>query len=306
MIKTRRVITMAALAAAGLAASAGPAAAQVAGGNDAAVSVSLPVVVCGNGVGLLGTAIASCPTPTATGPTVAVDPTAVTGGGVASGNTALVGVDAPVVVCGNAVGSASAACSGGVAGGGAATPAEPGSSSGSGAGSGNDVIADVRAPITVCGNAVGVLGDPSSAACSPDSAAAGTQPGSGVGSAGVLAGTDVLVGVDVPVTACGNAVGVLGSSDATCAARLADQAPATTPTGTTPTGTTPTGSTPADQSGTALPNASSQATSAVGRPAGLLASTGAVVGVAALLALGAALIASGGVTNLVARLRPGS
>ena len=91
-------------------------------------------------------------------------------------------------------------------------------------------------PVTVCGNGVGVLGD-ASASCAPGQPAAPSGGSTGTGSTGTSAGTgdatsDSLLGsfasgnqVDagigdispsVPVTVCGNSVGVLGDASASC------------------------------------------------------------------------------------------
>ena len=91
-------------------------------------------------------------------------------------------------------------------------------------------------PVTVCGNGVGVLGD-ASASCAPGQPAAPSGGSTGTGSTGTSAGTgdatsDSLLGsfasgnqVDagigdispsVPVTVCGNGVGVLGDASASC------------------------------------------------------------------------------------------
>ena len=107
--------------------------------------------------------------------------------------------------------------------------------------SGNQVgvnVGDISpsVPVTVCGNAVGVLGD-TSASCAPSQPASPTGGSSGTGSAGASAGTgsptsdsmldslasgnqvDAGIGSispSVPVTVCGNSVGVLGDASASC------------------------------------------------------------------------------------------
>ncbi|HKP98822.1 MAG TPA: hypothetical protein VJ735_00700, partial [Actinomycetes bacterium] len=91
-------------------------------------------------------------------------------------------------------------------------------------------------PVTVCGNAVGVLGD-TSASCAPSQPASPTGGSGGTGPTGASAGTGSATGdsmldslasgnqVDagigsispsVPVTVCGNSVGVLGDASASC------------------------------------------------------------------------------------------
>ncbi|GAA2588235.1 chaplin family protein [Actinomadura fulvescens] len=83
--------------------------------------------------------------------------------------------------------------------------------------SGNQVIAPLNLPITACGNAVGLLGT-GRAGCTAQIA---SSPGGGhkartSGTGGVLSGNQVIAPLNLPVTACGNAVAVLGSGAASC------------------------------------------------------------------------------------------
>ncbi|GAB3443877.1 hypothetical protein GCM10027570_12490 [Streptomonospora sediminis] len=97
---------------------------------------------------------------------------------------------------------------------------------------GNQIIGDVDIPVNVCGNGIAVLGT-AGAACEGSGAstgASGTSGGSGGGASvsesegdtttsgngSVLGGNQVGVDGDVPVNACGNAVGVLGNAGADC------------------------------------------------------------------------------------------
>jgi hypothetical protein len=102
-------------------------------------------LVCGNGVGVLGDASASCgPARPATGDSTAAEPTptraSVSTGdalldGAASGNQVDAGIgsvsaSAPVTVCGNAVGDGSAGCASDISSGGIVAP-PPGTTPGS-------------------------------------------------------------------------------------------------------------------------------------------------------------------------------
>ena len=235
----------------------------IASGNQVGVhagdiSPSVPVIVCGNGVGVLGDASASCAPgqPAAPGGgsagTGSTGTSAGTGdatsdsllGSLASGNQVDAGIgdispSVPVTVCGNGVGvlgDASAGC-------GAAQPAAPGggssdsSSSGTtgstqagGTLAGNQVDATAgdispSVPVTVCGNSVGALGD-ASASCGtgqPATSTGGASAGaSGSSQAdGTLAGNQAEVSVGdvaatVPVTASCNSVGLLGDASSNC------------------------------------------------------------------------------------------
>jgi hypothetical protein len=199
----------------------------IASGNQAAVDVgdvspSVPVMVCGNGVGVLGDASASCgtsqPAAGASGPgsgSSGTDGTsdgssvsATTGSlldGTASGNQVDAGIGSispsvPVTVCGNGVGAlgdASAAC-------GTAQPSGSGGSTSTGgppAGGSDDDTATVSSggispsvPVTVCGNGVGLLGD-ASVACAADTSTGGTTaPPPGTTTPGGSTDTDGISG----------------------------------------------------------------------------------------------------------------
>jgi hypothetical protein len=84
---------------------------------------------------------------------------------------------------------------------------------------GNQVSSVIQAPIDLCGNAISVLGF-ASAECE---GGAGAVNGGGSAesmtsgfNAGVLTGNQVSNVVQVPISACGNAISVLGFADASC------------------------------------------------------------------------------------------
>ena len=148
-------------------------------------------------------------------------------GGVASGNQIVVPVDAAIDACGNAVavgGVSEAECvevvevleeeS-------ANTPETLAETDGSGGvASGDQIAVPVDAAIDICGNSVAILGS-STAKCTtviniihaaPENEAdAGTD-----GSGGVASGDQIVVPVDAAVDICGNAVSVLGITEAGC------------------------------------------------------------------------------------------
>ena len=161
--------------------------------NAGDVSPSVPVTVCGNGVGVLGDASASC----APG-----QPAAPSGGSTGTGST------------GTSAGTGDATSD---------------SLLGSFA-SGNQVDAGIgdispSVPVTVCGNGVGVLGD-ASAGCGTGQPATSTGGASAGASGstqadGTLAGNQAEVSVGdvaatVPVTASCNSVGLLGDASSNC------------------------------------------------------------------------------------------
>jgi hypothetical protein len=194
----------------------------IASGNQATVDVgdvspSVPVTVCGNGVGVLGDASAACTPaqpapagPSASGPSASAStgPSSPSDGSLlanlAAGNQVDAGIggvspSVPVTVCGNGVGAlgdASASC-------GTAQPSGSGGSTpagGSPAG-GSDDPATVgtggispAVPVTVCGNGVGLLGD-ASVACAADTSTGGiTAPPPGTTTPGGSTDTDGIQG----------------------------------------------------------------------------------------------------------------
>src|SRR5699024_10727977 len=147
--------------------------------------------------------------------------------GVASGDQIVVPVDAAIDACGNAVavgGVSEAECvevvevleeeS-------ANTPETLAETDGSGGvASGNQIVVPVDAAIDICGNSVAILGS-STAKCTTViniiHAAPETEADAGTdGSGGVASGNQIVVPVDAAVDICGNAVSVLGMTEAGC------------------------------------------------------------------------------------------
>ena len=94
-----------------------------------------------------------------------------------------------------------------------------------GVGSGNQIIAPVTAPVTVCGNSAAVLGH-ATATCQPPAAApSGDTSATTSGRHGVLSGNQVLAPVTAPITVAGNAIG--GTARASATPAPAGTAPAT-------------------------------------------------------------------------------
>jgi hypothetical protein len=168
----------------------------IASGNQVGVDVgdlspSVPVTVCGNGVGVLGDASASC----------------------APGQ--------PAAPSGGSAGTGSAGTSAG-------TGDATGDSLLDSLASGNQVDAGIgdlspSVPVTVCGNGVGVLGDASAGcgAAQPAAPSGGASAGASGSTGGALAGNQAEVGVGdvaatVPVTASCNSVGLLGDASSNC------------------------------------------------------------------------------------------
>jgi hypothetical protein len=184
-------------------------------------TVSLPVNLCGNGVGLLGIGLALCSTSSSGSGSV-----------ISTGPTNVVAA-APVNVCGNAV--AVAGRSTGACGSSRSGPAVS-SSTGSGSNSHGSLISAgptnivAAAPVNVCGNAVGVIGrgtgacGSSGAAPTTSIATLGSLP---VGGSLVSTGP-IAVGVAVPVNVCGNVVFVLGFGQGGCSTSSSNQTTALT------------------------------------------------------------------------------
>jgi hypothetical protein len=181
--------------------------------NVGDVSPSVPVTICGNGAGVLGDASASCGTS---------PPSGTTGGsgsepGVSDPDDA---VSAPAGTGGS--GSAEGSLLGDI-------------------GAGNQVDAGIGSispsvPLTVCGNGVGALGD-ASASCGPSGQPGGASGGSAQAGAGAGNQADVSadgVSAEVPLTACGNGVGLLGDASASCGTTSASGTTAPPPGTTSP------------------------------------------------------------------------
>ena len=236
-------------------------------GTQIDAHVQAPIDVCGNAIALLGNASAGC-----VGGAWADhfgelgDLHSSDNFGLLNGTQVRALLQAPIDVCGNAVGiagSASAWCTGGSwathkPGDHKGKPDHHGSGyyvqqesahvegyggDGSGSGStltstqnfgilnGTQLLAPIQIPVNVCGNAIGVLGD-ATAGCVGGSHAT-LDSGSLLGSAcashqecgqaawtglnfGIGNGTQLLPIIQIPLNVCGNAVGVLGDATASC------------------------------------------------------------------------------------------
>jgi hypothetical protein len=199
-------------------------------GNQLGLSVDVPINICGNAVAVLGDAMAGCEiNGGGGGAEEAGDWDSSGNGGIGTGNQVFVPVHVPINICGNAVGvlgDAGAECTIGGEGAGAGNTYEAApvteswdTSDNDGVGTGNQVLAVLDAPINVCGNAVGVLGD-AMAGCeiNPGDGAGADEAGDWTtsGNDGVLTGNQVAAILHVPVNVCGNALAILGDAGATC------------------------------------------------------------------------------------------
>ncbi|AZC12739.1 chaplin family protein [Microbacterium sp. ABRD28] len=154
--------------------------------------------------------------------------------GLLSGTQAVVDLNAPVSVVGNAVSvigdsestseSATAQPSAAQPAGSAVSQPTQTTDGSDGVGSGSQAVLGIEAPVTVAGNAISVLGD-STSESSTTTTAPVTAPVAAEtsGEDSILGGTQGIVSVDVPITVSGNAVSVIGDSDSS----------STTETGTT-------------------------------------------------------------------------
>ncbi|WP_181871513.1 chaplin [Sphaerisporangium album] len=205
---------------------------SVIGGNQVVAPIAAPINVCGTSVAAIGHAFSGC----RGGATVGKGGNGYNGSGggggaggnstdgrhsVLGGNQVVAPINAPINVCGNAVGNGAATCPGGVsapgAGGGAGGNRTSGYASVIG---GNQVVAPIKAPINVCGTSVAVIGR----AFSNCTGGATIKGGGGSGAGGnrtdgrhsVLGGNQVVAPIEAPVNVCGNAVAVLGDAAAGC------------------------------------------------------------------------------------------
>jgi hypothetical protein len=331
------------------------------------VDISLPVTLCGIQVGVLGNASGDCPNtpqqapaidinlePITSGeilapvtgvlenPEILLNPQALptlldpnTIGGVVNGGNPVINLDAPILVCGNAVAvltDASGTCPD-------APPASPD----------QDSTINANLQVTACGNAVGVL-TPASADCGGHGGNSGNDVGlplglseaipvnsivdtlgSSIGPGQVLdvqqivkdLGLGELVDLNVQADICGNGAAVAESASAACPLSTpGTTTPGTTTPGTTTPGTTAPGTTaPGGGTGTTTPggDTSGPGASATTNPAGgaggggnggggnggggggLLPTTGGTV--LPLLGLGSLLAAAGIIARRASRTR---
>ncbi|NUT31479.1 MAG: DUF320 domain-containing protein [Hamadaea sp.] len=227
--------------------------AGIGNGTQVDAQIQAPIDVCGNAVALFGNAYAGC-----TGGAWATnngelgDLRSSDNFGILNGTQVRALVQAPIDVCGNAVGiggTAAAWCTGGSwatiqPGGKKGKPDHGGyytkqesrteSYGGYGGGhggptlvstqnygilNGTQVLAPIQIPINVCGNAIGILGD---ATASCVGGASASLEGDALPSAwtglnfGIGNGTQLLPLIQIPVNICGNAVAVLGDASASC------------------------------------------------------------------------------------------
>jgi hypothetical protein len=192
-------------------------------GTQLGISIESPVTISGNSLSVIGDSESSdAATAVSTDSAEpASPPVAVTSGddGIGSGSQAIVDVSAPVTVSGNAVsvigdssssGATTEVASGDAGGGADATTSGEDSIVG-----GTQGIVDVTAPVTIGGNAVSVVGDSSSEDAITTVESSGGSDGGSARTSGedsILGGTQLLAGVDAPITVGGNAVSVIGDS----------------------------------------------------------------------------------------------
>ena len=168
-------------------------------------------------------------------------------GGLATGNQVGAVAQVPVTISGNATGILGVAQSSGGAGSSAAAASAGAGAMSTGANTGlangNQLGLTAQAPIIACGNSVGILGF-AGATCggaSGSSTGGTTSYGAGAtsfgasghhsasaaglaggalstgGNGGLATGNQVGGALQVPVTVCGNAISLFGSSSASCA-----------------------------------------------------------------------------------------
>ncbi|WP_409047732.1 hypothetical protein AB2L57_17630 [Microbacterium sp. HA-8] len=142
--------------------------------------------------------------------------------GLLSGTQALLGVEAPLTIGGNAIsvlGDSSSADAGTTAPAPPApTPADSTSGDG-GAGSGTQALVTVSVPVTVAGNGISVLGDSASTGAQTAAPTAPAEPTTTdtaspttSGEDAIAGGTQAIAPITAPVTVGGNAISVIGDS----------------------------------------------------------------------------------------------
>jgi hypothetical protein len=204
---------------------------SIGGGNQVNAPITAPVNVCGNSAAVLGRALAGCRGGAGiTGDRMSGGHARTSGRhSILGGNQVHAPINAPIDVCGNAVGNALAGCRGGAVVSGAAYHTGGGYTDGRDSiGGGNQIHAPVNAPIDVCGNAAAVLGR-ALAACQGTTSVTGGSGGYYYGGGydhgfhgrtsgrhSILGGNQVHAPVNAPIDVCGNAVAVIGHALGSC------------------------------------------------------------------------------------------
>ena len=195
-------------------------------GTQVLLPVTVPVNVVGNAVSVLGEANAAG---AGANQTESATTESTTGGQNSSGNTGVANgtqvaapINVPVNVCGNSLAilglaNSEAVC---VNGGGHTTESvKQDTSDNTGIGNGTQIAAPVYVPLNITGNSASVLGESNAAGASANesgSQGGGVQQDSG-DNTGALNGTQLAAPITVPVNVCGNALAVLGESNAAAA-----------------------------------------------------------------------------------------
>ncbi len=209
----------------------------IANGNQLYAPIQVPVDVCGNALGVLGNAQAGCKGGSSAHLHRLGDATSIGNAGIANGNQAIVPIQVPVDVSGNAagvLGNGSAHSKGGsearIGHRHRKSAALPDATSIGNLGilNGNQAIVPIQIPVDVCGNAAGVLGN-GQASCkggsqakigsSKKAPAKARKSGSdltSIGNFGIANGNQLYAPIQIPVDVCGNALGVLGNAQANC------------------------------------------------------------------------------------------
>ncbi|MFL6055239.1 MAG: chaplin family protein [Actinoallomurus sp.] len=196
---------------------------SIGGGNQVDAPISAPVNACGNAIAVIGRSAAGCEGgASVSGRHGGGHRGHTTGAGsVLGGNQINVPISAPINICGNSaavLGRAAAGCKGGAAvrNGGHGHDGGGSTSGRHSIGGGNQINVPIKAPVNVCGNAIG------NALAGCEGGAAVTGPGSTGGGRtngrhSVLGGNQVTAPITAPINVCGNAAAILGDAAAGCA-----------------------------------------------------------------------------------------
>ncbi|GAA1949729.1 LPXTG cell wall anchor domain-containing protein [Microbacterium aquimaris] len=191
-------------------------------GTQAIVDVDAPITVSGNAISVLGDSHSEGADTQAPAPAPAPEASTSGSDGAASGSQAIITVEVPITMSGNAVSVAGDSHSDGAhtsSGGSSESAPEASTSGDDSVAGGTQGVVSVEAPVTVSGNAISVLGDSEST----DASTGTTGNGNGgndtaantSGDDSVAGGTQVVAPVEAPVTVGGNAISLIGDSQST-------------------------------------------------------------------------------------------
>ncbi|SKB03296.1 Small secreted domain [Agreia bicolorata] len=192
----------------------------IASGTQAIVDVAIPIDVSGNAISVVGDSEQSGATEAAPAPEAESAPATTVGtDSLLGGTQGLVNIEVPITVGGNAItvvgdsSSTDSTSGASTAGGASDAPAGTGSSTSGDDGilGGTQVVPVVGVPVTVGGNAITLIGDPTTTGSDLTGGSTGGSSENTTGGDGSIGGgTQIIPVINLPIDLGGNAITVIG------------------------------------------------------------------------------------------------